>query len=116
MIEVFRKALMEAHHDDWDMETVSDAAHICADALRGFLVAKIPDCNRMDHPHGRHSLITRTASCPGKEPLPHGFANGHLGSFGWIVTCACGESFRDYTSRRKGLLNYDELPRYYSFP
>ena len=79
MIEVFRKALMEAHHDDWDMETVSDAAHICADALRGFLVAKIPDCNRMDHPHGRHSLITRTASCPGKEPLPHGFANGHFG-------------------------------------
>lgn len=32
LIEVFRKALMREHHQDWDMETVSEAAHICAKA------------------------------------------------------------------------------------
>lgn len=31
-IEVFRKALMEAHADDWDMDLVAEAAHICARA------------------------------------------------------------------------------------
>lgn len=30
LTEQFRKALMEAHADDWDMETISEAAHICA--------------------------------------------------------------------------------------
>jgi predicted RNase H-like nuclease (RuvC/YqgF family) len=30
LVEVFRKALMEVHADDWDMDTVSEAAHICA--------------------------------------------------------------------------------------
>jgi hypothetical protein len=32
-VEVFRKALMVEHGDDWDMETVSEAAHICAKAV-----------------------------------------------------------------------------------
>jgi hypothetical protein len=32
LVEVFRKALMEAHADDWEMDTVSEAAHICARA------------------------------------------------------------------------------------
>lgn len=31
VVERFRAALM-VEHDDWDMETVSEAAHICADA------------------------------------------------------------------------------------
>jgi hypothetical protein len=33
MVERFRKALMQRHHDDWDMETVAEAAHICAEEL-----------------------------------------------------------------------------------
>lgn len=32
LIEAFRKALMEKHADDWTMETISEAAHICAHA------------------------------------------------------------------------------------
>lgn len=32
-IELFRKALQREHHDDWTMETISEAAHICARAL-----------------------------------------------------------------------------------
>lgn len=32
-VERFRKALMRRHHDDWDMETVAEAAHICAEEL-----------------------------------------------------------------------------------
>lgn len=32
LVETFRSALMAEHHDDWDMETVSEAAHICARA------------------------------------------------------------------------------------
>lgn len=32
LVETFRKALMEKHHQDWDMETISEAAHICAEA------------------------------------------------------------------------------------
>ena len=32
-IELFRKALMCEHRDDWTMETISEAAHICARAL-----------------------------------------------------------------------------------
>ena len=31
-VELFRKALMERHAEDWDMETISEAAHICAEA------------------------------------------------------------------------------------
>lgn len=30
LIESMARALMVAHHDDWDMETVREAAHICA--------------------------------------------------------------------------------------
>jgi hypothetical protein len=30
VVERFRKALMVAHADDWDMETVAEAAHVCA--------------------------------------------------------------------------------------
>jgi len=28
-IEAFRRALMEAHSQDWTMEVISEAAHIC---------------------------------------------------------------------------------------
>lgn len=34
-IEQFRRALMREHSHDWDMNTVSEAAHICARALAG---------------------------------------------------------------------------------
>lgn len=30
LAERFRAALMVEHADDWDMETISEAAHICA--------------------------------------------------------------------------------------
>jgi hypothetical protein len=30
LIESMRKALMEAHAEDWDMDSISEAAHICA--------------------------------------------------------------------------------------
>lgn len=30
LAEVFREALMREHHNDWDMETVAEGAHICA--------------------------------------------------------------------------------------
>lgn len=33
LVEVFREALMREHHGDWDMETISEAAHICARQL-----------------------------------------------------------------------------------
>lgn len=33
LVESFRQALQAAHHDDWDMETVSEAAHICANTF-----------------------------------------------------------------------------------
>ena len=32
-VEVFRKALMRGHSADWDMDTVAEAAHICAQAV-----------------------------------------------------------------------------------
>jgi hypothetical protein len=31
-IEQFRKALMVAHAHDWDMDTIAEAAHVCAKA------------------------------------------------------------------------------------
>lgn len=33
LIEHFRKALMREHHQDWTMEVISEAAHICAKAV-----------------------------------------------------------------------------------
>lgn len=33
LIEVFRKALLAEHANDWDMETCAEAAHICARAV-----------------------------------------------------------------------------------
>ncbi len=33
LVEHFRKALMKVHHHDWTMETVSEAAHICARSI-----------------------------------------------------------------------------------
>lgn len=33
LVEVFREALMREHHHDWDMETVAEAAYICAAQL-----------------------------------------------------------------------------------
>jgi capsule polysaccharide export protein KpsE/RkpR len=31
-LELFRSELMKRHSDDWDMETIAEAAHICAEA------------------------------------------------------------------------------------
>jgi len=31
LVETFRKALMSKHSDDWSMEVISEAAHICAE-------------------------------------------------------------------------------------
>jgi hypothetical protein len=62
----------------------------------GYLVTKIPPCNRGDANHGRHSLITRTAVCEGGGVIPHGYHGTHMGSFGWWMNCQCGHSFADY--------------------
>jgi hypothetical protein len=32
LVEVYRKALMREHSDDWTMEVIAEAAHICARA------------------------------------------------------------------------------------
>lgn len=39
-VELFRKALTREHAQDWDMETVAEAAYICADALNRGAVNK----------------------------------------------------------------------------
>lgn len=36
-VEVFREALMNKHHHDWDMETVAEAAYICNAAIEPYL-------------------------------------------------------------------------------
>jgi len=33
LTERFREALMAEHGEDWDMDTVSEAAHVCATAI-----------------------------------------------------------------------------------
>jgi hypothetical protein len=35
LVERYRKALMAKHADDWTMEVISEAAHICAQAHEG---------------------------------------------------------------------------------
>lgn len=62
----------------------------------GYLVFEIPDCKRQ-YDHGRHVLITRSASCAGRGEIPHGLYNTYQGSFGLWINCQCGESFSDYT-------------------
>jgi len=62
------------------IKTLSDA---------GYLVVKVPPCD-IERGHGRHSLVTRSAMCPGKEPIPHAFLNGYMSSFGFNAVCACG--------------------------
>lgn len=62
----------------------------------GYLVAKIPPCTRAGRGHGKHILTTKSASCPGEEPIPHGYQTSHRGSFGIWVYCRCGDSFSDY--------------------
>jgi hypothetical protein len=34
LVELFREALMKKHSNDWDMETVAEAAYICAEAIQ----------------------------------------------------------------------------------
>lgn len=63
----------------------------------GYVAFKAPPC-KYPGGHGRHSLITRTISCEGVEPIPHGFHGTHMGSFGWWVHCQCGHAFADYTA------------------
>jgi hypothetical protein len=62
----------------------------------GFLVVKIPPCEKEGQDHGKHTLITRSAMCPGGGTIPHGLRNWHQGSFGMWADCLCGSSFSDY--------------------
>jgi hypothetical protein len=48
LVERFRTALMVEHHNDWDMDTISEAAHICA---RAVLDQAVP-VEQMDGPEG----------------------------------------------------------------
>jgi len=73
----------------------------------GYMVVKIPPCTK-DEPHGRHTLITRSVSCPGREPIPHGHVTSYLGSFGMRVTCLCGESFSDSPMDDDGPSDWEE--------
>lgn len=77
------------------MENKSPDVKAAIETLKaaGYLIAKIPECKHLDRPHGSHGLITRTASCEGVEPMPHGFRNGYQGAMGWINICQCGRSF-----------------------
>ena len=63
----------------------------------GYMVFKVPVC-KIEGPHGRHAVITRTAHCEGKEPIPHGYHSSNMGSFGMWVNCQCGRSFSDCSS------------------
>jgi hypothetical protein len=74
---------------------LDEAATLLRDA--GYLVVKIPPCGKQGRDHGRHILITRSASCPGGGTIPHGAHGGHLGTFGYWVNCRCGDSFSDYS-------------------
>jgi hypothetical protein len=61
----------------------------------GYLVVKIPQCKHGDKSHGRHILITKSASCPGANPQ-HGYVSTHYGTFGPWIRCRCGYEFSDY--------------------
>ena len=74
--------------------TLAEALAMVREA--GYLVAEVPPCDRADWQHGRHPLITRTASCPGSTVLPHGYVVSYLGLLGMWVSCRCGGSFSDY--------------------
>ncbi len=63
----------------------------------GYLVFKVPECKAGERGHGRHTLITRSGMCPGREPMPHGLTRFHQGSFGMWAMCSCGGSFATYT-------------------
>jgi hypothetical protein len=76
------------------------AAHL---RENGYLVFKVPPCNRMERGHGRHALLTRSAMCEGQEPVPHGFHSTHFGSFGPWNSCTCGRDFNDYSEDENGL-------------
>jgi hypothetical protein len=66
-VEAFRKALMDEHSNDWTMETIAEAAHICARIAAG------------PHP------------CPVSGTVPHteGFEGGYYYD-GGFHHCACG--------------------------
>lgn len=76
------------------MSDVDDAVALLREA--GYLVAKIPPCSSQGRDHGRHVLITRSASCPGGGTIPHGLQSWHDGTFGMWANCQCGHSFSDY--------------------
>ena len=77
-------------------EDISTAAKLLS--ANGYLVFKIPACERAGRGHGRHVLVTRSAVCDGEEPMPHASAGFHMGAFGPWIRCACGREFRDYTA------------------
>lgn len=87
------------------LDRPTPAARVFSEAIKmlqdaGYLVVKIPPCKRTGRGHGSHTLITRSAMCPGEEPKPHAIQNRTLGAFGPWVHCACGESFSDYADDR----------------
>lgn len=61
----------------------------------GYLVSKIPVCKWAGRGHGKHVLLTRSARCPGEEPMPHKDVGGYQNFLGFQVLCACGDSFSD---------------------
>lgn len=61
----------------------------------GYLVMWIPPC-KVTRDHGKHILVTRSATCPGGGTIPHGLQSTWHGSFGWWANCQCGDSFAMY--------------------
>src|SRR5262245_14400606 len=73
---------------------LADAAALLRSA--GYLVVKVPPCRFEGLDHGKHVLITRSATCPGGGNIPHGIHGWHQGTFGPWANCQCGHSFSDY--------------------
>lgn len=74
----------------------------------GYLVAKIPECKLGGRDHGSHTLITRSARCPGGGTIPHGLHSWHLGTFGMWANCKCGGSFSDYYGSEDDPSNWEK--------
>lgn len=79
LVETFRTALMAEHSDDWDMDTVAEAAYICASALTaaGFVVVRAPGLNHGDElgqytgdgrSHPRDVFVRRPVPEPATRP------------------------------------------------
>lgn len=79
-----------------DGDMLRGLARLAGSVLSDYLVFKAPECKVKGRGHGRHTLMTRSAMCPGEEPMPHGYAHFHMGTFGPWIKCRCGREFSDY--------------------